>query len=71
MINCPLNYADPEEGTREEETSISARKTVTWKSDIATTFKTPQECVGQNGMRKGTLGAGRPTKRVEVMLVGQ
>ena len=64
LMNCPLNYADPEEESTEEETPISARKTVTWKSDITTTFKTPQECVGQNGIRKGTLGADRQPQNV-------
>jgi hypothetical protein len=28
---------------------ISALKTVTWKSDVASSLKTPQECVGQDG----------------------
>ena len=50
LMSCPVNCEDP---TEEEELSIKqqpipAPKTVTWKSVIATTFKTPQECVGQN-----------------------
>ena len=56
LMNCPVNYEDPEE---EEERNIpisSAAKMVTWKTDIATTFKTPQEFVGQNGNRKNKRG---------------
>jgi hypothetical protein len=53
LMNCPVNYKEPEEDVEEDNFPISAAKTVTWKSDVATTFKTPQECVGQN--RKGKL----------------
>ncbi len=30
---------------------ISALGTLTWKSDVISPFKTPQECVGQDGSR--------------------
>jgi len=60
LMNCPVNYKDPEEVIAEDANiPISAAKTVTWKDDIATTFKAPQECVGQNGNRKGEPGVGR------------
>ena len=50
LMYCPVNYEHPSE---EEELSmkqqpIPAPKTVIWKSVVATTFKKPQECVGQN-----------------------
>ena len=50
LMNCPVNYEDPEteEETHEAEQPISARKMVAWRSEIATPFMTPQECVGQN-----------------------
>ena len=53
LMNCPVNYEEPEENIEEDNFPISAAKTVTWKSDVRTTFKTPQECVGQNGNHKG------------------
>ena len=59
LINCPVNYEDPEE---EEERNIpisSVAKTVTWKPDIAKTFKTPHECVRQNGNHKSMRGMDR------------
>ena len=54
LMNCPVNYEDPtEEEAKETKRTqpISALKTVTWKSDVASPFKTPQECVGQDGTR--------------------
>ena len=51
-MNCPVNYEDPEEEEERDIPISSAAKMATWKPDIATTFKTPQECVGQNGNRK-------------------
>ena len=45
-MNCDVNYEDPQE--EEESESVPTRKTVSWKSIVSTTFKTPQECVGQN-----------------------
>ena len=41
-MNCPVNYEELEEDVEEDNFPISAAKTVTWKSDVATTFKTPQ-----------------------------
>ncbi len=54
LMNCSINYNDPteEEAMETKRTQpISALKTVTWKSDGAPPFKTPQECVGQDGSR--------------------
>jgi len=54
LMNCPINYEDPEENTNtkcKRKNPISAEKTVTWKAEIATLFKAPQECVGQNKIR--------------------
>ena len=54
LMNCPVNYEDPtEEEAKETKRTqpISALKTVTWKSNVASPFKTPQECVGQDGNR--------------------
>ena len=56
--DCPVNYEDPteEEAMKTKRTQpISALKMVTWKSYVTSPFKTPQECVGQNGNRKGKL----------------
>ena len=46
LMNCEVNYEDPAEG--DKVSSILGPKTVSWKKDIASSFKTPQECVGQN-----------------------
>ena len=46
LMNCDVNYEDPPE--KEESGPVASPKTVSWKSVISTTFKTPQECVGQN-----------------------
>ena len=46
LMNCDVNYKDPLE--EEESESVLGPKMVSWKSIISTTFKTPQECVGQN-----------------------
>ncbi len=50
LMNCPVNYEDPmeEEDPSIKQHSIPAPRTVTRKSVIATTSKTPRECVGQN-----------------------
>ncbi len=53
-MNCPINYEDPEDNTNRKykcKNPISGGKTVTWKTEIATLFKTPQECVEQNKIR--------------------
>jgi hypothetical protein len=44
LMNCPVNYEDPseEEATETKRTQpISAPRMVTWKSDVASSFKTP------------------------------
>ena len=46
LMNCDVNYEEPLEC--DNLGFISARKTVTWKKDIASCSKAPQECVGQN-----------------------
>ena len=46
LMNCDVNYEDLSE--EEESESVLSPKTVSWKSIVLTTFKTPQECVGQN-----------------------
>ncbi len=46
LMNCGVNYEDPPE--EEEPIPVTSPKTVSWKNVISTTFKTPQECVGQN-----------------------
>ncbi len=72
LMNCEINYEDPPEN--EDLGSAASPKTVTWKSIISTTFKTPRECVGENknakkaqrsdatrhprGILKGNLGVG-------------
>ena len=60
LMNCDVNYEDPPE--EEESGPVTSPKTVSWKSVVSTTFKTPQECVGQNRnlgarMRACTHGA--------------
>jgi hypothetical protein len=53
MMNCPVNYEGPAESQekKEKKRAISAPKRVTWKIVLATPFKTPQECIGQNRNR--------------------
>ena len=75
-MNCPVNYEDPTEDKAMETKRtqpISALRMVTWKSDVASPFKTPQECVGEDGscmVRMSThhvkkLGMVRQTKMAE------
>ena len=61
LMNCDVNYEDPPE----EQTTgpIHSPKMVSWKSVIMTPFKTPQECVGQNGYRHVCWGTDRHTGR--------
>jgi hypothetical protein len=69
LMNCPVNYEDPsEEETTEAKRAqpISALKTVTWKSDVASPFKTPQECVGQDGSRMVRMSMHCVKKQVDV-----
>ena len=60
LMNCPVNYEDPAEPTM---MPIGSPKTVTWKNVVATSFKTPQECVGKDGnlqvKRKADRRSGR------------
>ena len=55
LMDCDVNYEDPQE--KEESGPVASPKTVSWKSVISTTFKTPQECVGQN-RNMGTVRRG-------------
>jgi len=72
LMNRDVNYEDPPE--EEESESVLRPKMVSWKSIVSTTFKTPQECVGQNrnpgvlrrsdtrnprGIPRGNLGVAR------------
>ena len=45
---------------------ISDLRTVTWKSDVASPFKTPQECVGQDGSHMVCMSMHRAKKEVDV-----
>ncbi len=51
LLNCPVNYEDPEVETDKDSTKIpvTAPKMVTWKSVVATPVKALQECVGITG----------------------
>ncbi len=68
LMNCPVNYKDPAEDIGEQERKATkhrvkgrsrstSRKLVTWKREVASPFKTPQECVGHSG----TFKAGNKT----------
>ena len=57
-MNYNVNYEDPPE--EEEPIPVTSPKTVSWKNVISTTFKTPQECVGQN---RNLNGIRRPDTR--------
>jgi hypothetical protein len=61
LMNCDVNYEDPPE--EEEALPIHSPRTVSRKSVIATPFKTPQECVGQNGNRHVRQGTDRQSGR--------
>ena len=65
FMNCPVNYKDPEDTELKpiNKQPISAAKTVTWKCTIAAPFKTPQECVEQNGVFTKKPGTDRRTER--------
>ena len=53
LMNCPINYEDPpEEVGKNLKRATNTVRSVTWKSVISTTFKTPQECVEHNGTNK-------------------
>jgi hypothetical protein len=53
LMNCPVNYADPEpEKRHEKKQSNYACKMVTLKNVVAISFKTPQECVEHNRVHR-------------------
>ncbi len=61
LMKCPVNYDNPEVEMDKDKAnkSVSAQKRVTWKSVVATPFKTIQECVGHNRMSKTRPGKDR------------
>jgi len=61
LMNCDVNNEDPPEDKVAQP--ICGPKTVSWKNVIATPFKTPQECVGQNGNRRICQETDRRTGR--------
>ncbi len=61
LMNCYMNYEDPQED--EIAQPIHSPRTVSWKSPVATPFKTPQECVGQNGNQHVLRGTDKQTRR--------
>ncbi len=63
LMNCPVNYEDPAEDDGTTNESISSGKTVTWKSELSTSPKTPQECVGRNRNLKVKRSVGGQTER--------
>ncbi len=54
LMNCPVNYEDPEVETDKDRTKIpvTVPKMVTWKSVVVTPFKALQECVGRNRLSR-------------------
>jgi hypothetical protein len=60
-MNCDVNYEDPSE--EETEQPIHSPRTVSWKSVVTTPFKTPHECVGQNGNQHVLQRTDRQTGR--------
>ncbi len=67
LINCPVNYEDPEVKTDKDKTKIpvTVPKMVTWKSVVATPFKAPQECVGHNRVSRTKLWKDRHLGRTK------
>ncbi len=74
LVNCPVNYEDPPEekvGHDMMETTrwkmgqsiFTSPKKATWKSVIATPFKTPHECVGHSRARISKILTGRRIRR--------
>ncbi len=65
LMNCMVNYEDPEDTELKpiNKRPISAAKTVTWKRTIGAPFKTPQECVEQNGVFTEKPGTDRHAER--------
>jgi hypothetical protein len=63
LMNCPVNYEEPAEDIEEQERKATKHglkgrsgstscKLGTWKREVASPFKTPQECVGHSGTFK-------------------
>ena len=50
-------------GKTNKKQPITASKLVTWKSVVATPFKTPQECVGHNKFSSNKLRLARRLRR--------
>jgi hypothetical protein len=70
LMKCLVNYEDESEQMMREERNETRRgakkrsttkspKTVTWKSVIASPFRTPQECVGHSGISTQKRGTDR------------
>jgi hypothetical protein len=67
LMNCPDKYKNPAEDTEEQERKATKHglkgrsrstspKSVTWKREVASPFKTPQECVGHSRTFKAGNG---------------
>ena len=71
LMNCPVNYEDPKEieCNPTVKQPISARKTVTWKSEVATPFRAPQECFRQNRIISKNPTTDRQTSRSRCTIV--
>ena len=65
LMNCLVNYKDHEDTELKpiNKRPISAAKMVTWKCTIGAPFKTPQECVKQNGVFTEKPGTDRHAER--------
>jgi hypothetical protein len=61
LMNCDVNYEDPAEDKIAQP--IHSPRMVSLKSVVATPFKTPQECVGQNGNQHVLPGTDRQMRR--------
>ena len=60
-MNCGMNYKNPPEDKIAQP--IHSPRTVSWKSAVATPFKTSQECVRQNGNQHVFQRTDRQTRR--------
>jgi hypothetical protein len=65
VMNCLVNYEDLEVEIDKDKAKrpVTAPKTVTLKSVVATPFKTPQECVGHNRVNRTKSGKDRCLRR--------
>ncbi len=61
LMNCDVNDEDPPDDKIAQP--IHSPRTVSWKSVVTTPFKTPQECVGQNGNQHVLQGTDRQRRR--------